>query len=388
METTPLADRGPLPGGPANDAGPGASLQEQHVIAKVSRHLLWFLFILFFFSFLDRINIGFAGLTMMKDLGLSGVQFGLATTLFYVAYIAFGIPSNIVLARIGAQEMDRDHHDRLGSGIHGDHVCVESGHALPVAHFGRRDGGRFSARHPALHDLLVSQCISRESECHVHDRHAGDRCDRLRALGIPPGTGWDARAQRVAMAVFSGRIAFGDPWVWSYSPICATPLKRQAGSARMRSVRLSQTLAAEHKPIACRARRQPKKEAFSANSSRRRSSSSRCLFLPRQHARDGGGLDAADRQELQRRRQQSHRRAARCDPANLHDRRHDLVGKALRSQAGTQMAPDAADAVLSLLAGSARLTRPIPSCKCWGSAWLRQDRTPRCRSSGRRPITR
>jgi MFS transporter, ACS family, 4-hydroxyphenylacetate permease len=104
METTPLADRGPLPGGPANDAGPGASLHEQHVIAKVSRHLLWFLFILFFFSFLDRINIGFAGLTMMKDLGLSGVQFGLATTLFYIAYIAFGIPSNIVLARIGARK--------------------------------------------------------------------------------------------------------------------------------------------------------------------------------------------------------------------------------------------------------------------------------------------
>ncbi|CAD6559925.1 Putative tartrate transporter [Paraburkholderia kirstenboschensis] len=104
METTPLADRSPLPGGPENGSGSGASTQEQHVIAKVSRHLLWFLFILFFFSFLDRINVGFAGLTMMKDLGLSGVQFGLATTLFYIAYIAFGIPSNIVLARIGARK--------------------------------------------------------------------------------------------------------------------------------------------------------------------------------------------------------------------------------------------------------------------------------------------
>ncbi|SAK80473.1 major facilitator transporter [Caballeronia calidae] len=77
--------------------------QEQAVIAKVSRHLLWFLFVLFFFSFLDRINIGFAGLTMMKDLGLTSTQFGLATTLFYIAYIAFGIPSNVVLARIGAR---------------------------------------------------------------------------------------------------------------------------------------------------------------------------------------------------------------------------------------------------------------------------------------------
>ncbi|MDR6382233.1 MFS transporter [Paraburkholderia caribensis] len=76
---------------------------EQPVIAKVSRHLLGFLFALFFFSFLDRINIGFAGLTMMKDLGLTSTQFGLATTLFYVAYIAFGIPGNVVLARIGAR---------------------------------------------------------------------------------------------------------------------------------------------------------------------------------------------------------------------------------------------------------------------------------------------
>ncbi|RJG01468.1 MFS transporter [Noviherbaspirillum sedimenti] len=76
---------------------------ERLVVGKVSKRLLWFIFLLFVFSFLDRINIGFAGLTMMKDLGLTTTQFGLATTLFYVAYIACGIPSNIVLARIGAR---------------------------------------------------------------------------------------------------------------------------------------------------------------------------------------------------------------------------------------------------------------------------------------------
>ena len=75
----------------------------QRVNDKVSKRLLWFIFLLFVFSFLDRINIGFAGLTMMKDLGLTSTQFGLATTLFYIAYIACGIPSNIVLARIGAR---------------------------------------------------------------------------------------------------------------------------------------------------------------------------------------------------------------------------------------------------------------------------------------------
>ena len=76
---------------------------EQHVNGKVSRRLLWFIFLLFVFSFLDRINVGFAGLTMMKDLGLTATQFGLATTLFFIAYITCGIPSNIVLARIGAR---------------------------------------------------------------------------------------------------------------------------------------------------------------------------------------------------------------------------------------------------------------------------------------------
>ena len=88
---------------PLPNASGAATELEQHAIAKVSRRLLWFIFLLFLFSFLDRINIGFAGLTMMQDLGLSSTQFGLATTLFYIAYIACGIPSNIVLARIGAR---------------------------------------------------------------------------------------------------------------------------------------------------------------------------------------------------------------------------------------------------------------------------------------------
>jgi len=75
----------------------------QRVCNKVSKRLIAFLFVCFVLSFLDRINIGFAGLTMLGDLGLSGTQFGLASTFFYIAYIACGIPSNIALARVGAR---------------------------------------------------------------------------------------------------------------------------------------------------------------------------------------------------------------------------------------------------------------------------------------------
>ena len=76
---------------------------ENRVIKKLFRRLITFLFVLFVFSFLDRINIGFAGLTMGKDLGLTSTMFGLAATLFYVTYVLCGIPSNIMLAKVGAR---------------------------------------------------------------------------------------------------------------------------------------------------------------------------------------------------------------------------------------------------------------------------------------------
>ncbi|MGJ0627024.1 4-hydroxyphenylacetate permease [Xenorhabdus bovienii] len=90
---------------PENPAYPPQKLtyRQQNVINKLFRRLILFLFVLFVFSFLDRINIGFAGLTMGKDLGLSSTMFGLAATLFYATYVIFGIPSNVMLSIVGAR---------------------------------------------------------------------------------------------------------------------------------------------------------------------------------------------------------------------------------------------------------------------------------------------
>ncbi|MBE8388427.1 4-hydroxyphenylacetate permease, partial [Leptospira interrogans serovar Pomona] len=74
------------------------STGQQTVINKLFRRLIVFLFVLFIFSFLDRINIGFAGFPIGPDLGLSATMFGLATTLFYSPYVIFGIPSNVLLS--------------------------------------------------------------------------------------------------------------------------------------------------------------------------------------------------------------------------------------------------------------------------------------------------
>lgn len=71
--------------------------------AKVFRRVVWYLFVLYIFSYLDRINIGFAALAMNRDLGLTPTTFGLANTVFYVGYMLFEVPSNLMLARFGAR---------------------------------------------------------------------------------------------------------------------------------------------------------------------------------------------------------------------------------------------------------------------------------------------
>jgi MFS transporter, ACS family, 4-hydroxyphenylacetate permease len=76
---------------------------DDRVFRKVFRRLIWFLFILLVVSFMDRINIAFAALTMNKDLGLSAVAFGVSLTVFYAAYTLCEIPSNLMLAKVGAR---------------------------------------------------------------------------------------------------------------------------------------------------------------------------------------------------------------------------------------------------------------------------------------------
>jgi MFS family permease len=59
--------------------------------------------VLYFFAFLDRVNVGFAALTMNADLGISSAAFGLGAGIFFIGYTAFEIPSNVLLERFGAR---------------------------------------------------------------------------------------------------------------------------------------------------------------------------------------------------------------------------------------------------------------------------------------------
>lgn len=77
--------------------------REDAVVKKVGRRLTWFLFLLYIFAHLDRINIGFAALSMNRELALTATLFGMATTLFNIGYLIFDIPSNLMLAKYGAR---------------------------------------------------------------------------------------------------------------------------------------------------------------------------------------------------------------------------------------------------------------------------------------------
>ena len=73
------------------------------VIRKVSLRLIPFLFVLYICNYLDRINVGFAALSMNRDLQLTATAYGLAGTIFYTGYVACEIPSNLLMARFGAR---------------------------------------------------------------------------------------------------------------------------------------------------------------------------------------------------------------------------------------------------------------------------------------------
>lgn len=72
-------------------------------IGLITRRLLPFLMLLYLIAYLDRANISVAALQMNADLGLSARMYGLGAGLFYVTYILFEVPSNVILARVGAR---------------------------------------------------------------------------------------------------------------------------------------------------------------------------------------------------------------------------------------------------------------------------------------------
>ncbi|HTE77705.1 MAG TPA: MFS transporter [Xanthobacteraceae bacterium] len=76
---------------------------EQSTMRKVYWRLLPLTILSYFLCYLDRINVGFAALTMNKELGLDAATYGMAAGAFFWGYFLFEVPSNIILEKIGAR---------------------------------------------------------------------------------------------------------------------------------------------------------------------------------------------------------------------------------------------------------------------------------------------
>ena len=80
-----------------------ANPMEAALVRKLKIRLLPFLFVLFVLAFIDRINLGFAALTMNQELAITTQQFGFAAGIFFWGYFLLEIPSNLILHKIGAR---------------------------------------------------------------------------------------------------------------------------------------------------------------------------------------------------------------------------------------------------------------------------------------------
>ncbi|MGA3128316.1 MAG: MFS transporter [Candidatus Korobacteraceae bacterium] len=80
-----------------------ASPVETSTLRKLNTRLILFLFILYFFSWIDRANVGIAALRMNQDLKFSATVYGLGAGLFFLSYALFEIPSNLIMNRVGAR---------------------------------------------------------------------------------------------------------------------------------------------------------------------------------------------------------------------------------------------------------------------------------------------
>lgn len=72
--------------------------------SRLNWRLLPFLLACYMFAYMDRVNVGFAKLQMQSDLGFSDAAYGVGAGIFFLGYVLFELPSNLLLPRVGARK--------------------------------------------------------------------------------------------------------------------------------------------------------------------------------------------------------------------------------------------------------------------------------------------
>jgi MFS transporter, ACS family, tartrate transporter len=77
--------------------------EHDQIFAKCARRLIPFMMLLYIVNYLDRVNVGFAALTINKDLGFSPSVFGFGAGIFFLGYALCQVPANLIIERVGAK---------------------------------------------------------------------------------------------------------------------------------------------------------------------------------------------------------------------------------------------------------------------------------------------
>ena len=78
-------------------------VDENAVVSKVTKRIIPYIFVCYIVNYLDRFNVSFAALEMQSDLGFSPTVYGLGASMFFIGYVFFEIPSNLIMTRVGAR---------------------------------------------------------------------------------------------------------------------------------------------------------------------------------------------------------------------------------------------------------------------------------------------
>jgi sugar phosphate permease len=103
MSSTTSTRGGPVTNIPTDEQ----KLSSTGILEKAYRKATWrlipFIFVCYFFNYLDRVNVGFAKLEMLDALKLSDTVYGLGAGIFFLGYVLSGVPSNLILHKLGAR---------------------------------------------------------------------------------------------------------------------------------------------------------------------------------------------------------------------------------------------------------------------------------------------
>ena len=155
---------------------------QRRTILKISWRLLPLIVVSYFIAYVDRTNVAFAALTMNQDLGISAYLYGWGAGIFFLGYALFEVPSNMVLAKVGARRWIARIMFTWGL-ISGAMAFATGPLSFLVLRFllGVAEAGFFSG-HYFLSQHLVSRGLSRAGDFDVVSRRADFECGGLRGV--------------------------------------------------------------------------------------------------------------------------------------------------------------------------------------------------------------